>query len=243
MEKIKSSLKKVNFVDLGTSAILASLGAATSVYLGSEKFQFLGGTPFLIFSAFTFYSAKKYYSQIKEDNLNPKRFDFNSLFFNASYQKAFFKGVKSYIDNSENLKEKQYKIALLNLWCTKNKINIKEHYDSKINEYFNNLYEDFIQKLPPYKYKNYSIYIDSKKIEVESFFSNIEFNIENKNILKKAYHDMKEEGILTYSLFNCSTKTFNLLLDLQDGKLSNKDKQDLANLKKMTNMFYSSYTS
>lgn len=144
------------------------------------------------------------------------------------YKKVFKKWFDNYIDSSENLTEKKYKIIFIKLWLDEKYLSLYNLYDDK--QKIEKLNEE-MKKSKETSFNIKDIFENEMEIWSQDFLNeDIKDNkIENLMIAKKVYKDFKSMGILGNNFFYWTLDAFRICFYLQDYTLTPQDINNIQN--------------
>lgn len=217
---IEKEIKKQGNLVLGFSAFLG-LGATTLTVMNMPVINALmlcgSMTPFLI----DIVSLKLLIEK-------PQTIHHNIWFLDRPFKKRVTKWIQDYIDNSDNLTEKKYKVGMLSLWMRHEGITVEKVMNPGIfkelsEELFN---KNEIEKQFPLQYlfgehKNAIRDIYGIDPTVKALLEEDKYNPEKIEIAKEVYKEYSKLGMAGKAFLhrNC----FEELLILQDYKFTTKD--------------------
>ncbi len=217
----KEIIKKKNRVN----SALAFIGAGVGAMVATHGLSGLGFASFAIPVAFDVYTMNNL--------LNGKREWKTKL---ALYEPLFHRGmrkwVNQYVNSSEDLLEKKYKLIFLKLWLNHKNLSL-ENLTGFTHDIFDKLSEDLRkEKLCEYHidllFNSYSGDLEKiygKKVTTMTFIEDDSSYPERLDIAKKVYEEYANFGIIGKALTR--KEKFEPLLKLQEYKLTNADYQEI----------------
>lgn len=181
--------------------------------------------------------------------LNERKKNKTQLFaYKPFFKKSLSKWMKEYLNDSENLTEKKYKLIFLNLWAKHKQIPIDMIFNKDV---ISELSDELIKKgETSYSLKDMfygssviPLLIKLQKLEIvpNKFWEEDKNNAKKITIAKKIYEEFAEIGMAGKMLI--AGQDFNVLLQLQDYKFSELDfnfiKQYLEDSKEIKKEIYS----
>lgn len=209
-----NTFKKTNNKKLLLSSFLTLGAIGVSIITGEALIGSVAvatGIPY-------FYLELTTRERIKNDKMLPY------IFF-KSYIIDFSKNLLKYIENSDSLEEKKYKILFSSLWLLNQNISLKNIIDnlSKDNKKENKI----IEKYHAF-FKEVDLPIDVNWTEVPSGLSDyVSFSKEKLSTIKTVYKDFENSGFVGKYLDDINMPIINLVFMLQDYKLNEKDLESL----------------
>ncbi len=176
-----------------------------------------------------------------------KRKKIGLFFYKPLFKKNLNKWTKNYLDNSESLTEKKYKLIFLNLWAKHKEIPFENVFDKKeISDLSRELIDSGETSLSMQRmfYDNtISIHQQLLKRDVtpKNFFDEDKNTPQKIDIAKRVYEEFSNIGLAAKTLI--TGKDFSFLLELQNYKFNEIDfdyiKQYLDNIKEENKEIYS----
>jgi hypothetical protein len=176
---------------------------------------------------------KNFYSmeQVEEMELNSY---FNGDLNNNENKNNFRKWVHSYLNNSENLTEKKYKLIFISIYMRKHHHyidNILDKEDTLITDISKEIIENneskfnidsLFNKNPFNEINVYLINTKTRSISIEDIVNEDQNNPEKLAIAQKIYNSFAKIGILGEAIMN-NWESTQYLLEMQNFKLNNAD--------------------
>jgi len=155
-----------------------------------------------------------------------KRNKISLMFYKPFFKKNLIKWTQNYLNDSENLTEKKYKLIFLNLWANHKEIPLDIIFDKKI---ISDLSNELIQKketaysLEDMFYMNFSLVMraQNKEIIPKTFLDEDNNNLNKKKIAKKIYKEFEDIGMAAKAFI--TGKEISFLLDMQDYRFNEND--------------------
>lgn len=208
LPQIEEKINKVNKKTIAISGFL-SLGLIAAFAGFPIANVFIAGLPFLADGLKTRYKLNK-----------KSQFSLGG-FFNSSYQTTFKNWFEDYLNNSDNLTEKKYKIICTNLWLNYKNIRLEDAY-KPTNQLLDTVSFELL------KAKETTTHIDGIFRRTHNIFSFVEDDLDNErkiSIGKKVYQEFNNIGLLGNNFSQPHTDTFKTLAALQDYQLTPQDMQ------------------